>query len=739
MKRIPVTQASYKKINSSGSSPKGIPNSGIKVGKPDKSKEKQASYLGWGGFGGFGRPTMIGASSTFYNNTYMNGGRSGGMGDVPPFIALMNEMNGGVLYYPTTLKEKYEFYRYYYRSDPYVKAATDMNTDLPLSRLLLRMPKMEDKKRAKKIQRFYENMIDELHLYDKLHSLLFEQNIIGNAYCFVQYSEEKKRWDKLTILPPEEVNVANYPLSDIKQIQYRPEQLISTVMKYNLNVESYEKYLESVEQLSEEDQAVLQDVSYEFVKQIKEHNGVLKFDTDPYHGDGDDKIGSFVFHFAHKRHEYQDLGVSPLECIMTSLLQKTHYMFTQLSLASRNMTPRNLIVADKITAEALDDLRDQVDQSMLSPDYSIVTNYQVQWEQIGADNRLIDLQRENEVIENQLFAGLGVTRELLTGEGMYSGNKISIEILNTKYLLVREMLQRFVEESLFRPVALQNGFYEDDEDGNRMWFYPKLGFTRLTIRDNQEVFDQLFQLYQKGSLPIGMILDIFNINSDDVDEELKKDLFTVKDATYNEMLRQAYSSMGDKLIENTDLVKQVAESIVGPTGKKLKYTGEDAGEGGEGGDESLGLGGDEDSGGEEEGGFSLDNLGEEGGEEPATDGDDGFSLDDAVDNGKEKPAEESDSGEDSESTDDKVKDYIDSFKNEEDNGADSSAREYLDNIVGDSSDENAEKYIDSFLGNGGGRERESSEDAQDAVLVDDDSCKGSSSSGNDVADFLTGN
>ena len=740
MKRIPVTQASYRKIKGESPSPKGVPGASIKVGKPDKSKEKQASYLGWGGFGGFGRPTMIGASSTFYNNTYMNGGRSGGMGDVPPYIALMNEMNGGVLYYPTTLKEKYEFYRYYYRSDPYVKAATDMNTDLPLSRLLLRMPKMEDKKRAKKIQMFYENMIDELHLYDKLHSLLFEQNIIGNAYCFVQYSEEKKRWDKLTILPPEEVNVANYPLSDIKMIQYRPEQLISTVMKYNLNVESYEKYLESVEQLSEEDQAVLQDVSYEFVKQIKEHNGVLKFDTDPYHGDGDDKIGSFVFHFAHKRHEYQDLGVSPLECVMTSLLQKTLYMFTQLSLASRNMTPRNLIVADKITAEALDDLRDQVDQSMLSPDYSIVTNYQVQWEQIGADNRLIDLQRENEVIENQLFAGLGVTRELLTGEGMYSGNKISIEILNTKYLLVREMLQRFVEESLFRPVALQNGFYEDDEDGNRTWFYPRLGFTRLTIRDNQEVFDQLFQLYQKGSLPIGMILDIFNINSDDVDEELRKDLFTVKDATYNEMLRQAYSSMGDKLIENTDLVKQVAESIVGPAGKKLKYTGEDADDGGEGGDESFGLGGDEDAGGEEEGGFSLDNIGEEGGEEPASDGDDGFSLDDAVGKGKEKPAGESDSGEGSESTNDKVRDYIDSFRNEgEEDGADSGAREYLDNIVGDSSDENAEKYIDSFLGNSGGRERESSEDEQDAVLVDDETCQESSSSGNDVADFLTGN
>lgn len=52
---------------------------------------------------------------------------------------------------------------------------------------------------------------------------------------------------------------------------------------------------------------------------------------------------------------------------------------------------------------------------MLSPDYSIVTNYDVNWNTIGAENRLIDLQREYETIENQIFAGFGVTRELLTG------------------------------------------------------------------------------------------------------------------------------------------------------------------------------------------------------------------------------------------------------------------------------------------------------------------------------------
>ena len=542
-----------------------------------------------------------------------------------------------------------------------------------MSRLQLRMPKMNDKKLSKRIEKFYQTMIDEINLFDKLHSMLFENNILGNCIAFIEYDESKKRWSKITILPPEQVNVANYPMSDIKRIQYRPERLKSIILKYDMPVDSYQSYKEYVESLPEEDQSILQDVSFEFVKQLVENNGMLTFDTDPYSGDGSDKIGSFAFHFTTKRHEYQDWGVSPLECLLIPLLQKTHYQYTQLSLASRNMTPRDLITAEGITPEALEELRDQVDQSMLSPDYKIVTNYSVQWDTIGSESRLIDLSREYQVIENQLFAGLGVTRELLTGEGMYSGNKISIEILNTKYLLIREILQKFVEETLFKPVALQNGFYHDDEDGNRTWFYPKLSFTRLTIRDNQEVFDALFQLYQKGSLPVGMILDIFNINSDEVDEELKRDMFTVKDATYNEMLRQVYSALGDKLSENTDLIKQIAESITGPAGRKLKYVGEDAEEDAMSDDytthgDDFGLGNDE---------FET--------EEPQITQEEDTSLEET---------EDTDLNE--ESTDETVQNYIDSFKNE---STDENIQIYLDKVTKDQDDDSVNDYINQFLNN----------------------------------------
>ena len=675
MKRIPVTQASYKKIPAPRT-PKGVTGANVSVGKPDKQKTKAASYLGYGGFGTmFGRTSMMGATSTFYNNSYMNGGTGGGFGDVPPFMTFLSQQNGGVLYFPVTLKEKFEFYRFFYRFDPYVKAAVDLNTDLPMSRLQLRMPKMNDRTLSKRIEKFYQTMIDEIKLFDKLHSILFETNILGNAILFIEYDEKTKKWNKITLLPPEQVSVANYPMSDIKRIQYRPERLKSVILKYDMPLNTYDEYINYVNSLPEEDQNILQDVSYQFVKQLSQSNGILTFDTDPYSGDGEDKIGSFAFHFTTKRHEYQDWGVSPLECLTIPLIQKTLYQYTQTSLATRNMTPRQIISAQGITPEALQELREQVDQAMLSPDYKIVTNYNINWQTIGAENRLIDLAREYETIENQLFAGLGVTRELLTGQGMYSGNKISIQILNTKYLLVRQMLQKFVEQNLFKPVALQNGFFHDDADGNRTWYYPKIGFTRLTIRDNQQVFDALFQLYQKGSLPIGMILDIFNINSDEVDEELKRDMFTVKDATYNEMLRQIYSSVADKISESTDLAKQIAQSITGPLGRKLKYVGQDA--------QVQDLNSDD---------YSTDEFNKQDFSIPKDYANENDGLPDQQ---EIKQNQQNYKDEMQPSTEQAVQNYIDSFnKNQENN---ESVQNYIDNFSNKNDDSNVKKYIDDIL------------------------------------------
>lgn len=565
MKRIPVKIESFA----------AKMNTGKNTAKAGSATRKAAL----GGMNmGFNLTNGLGSGNITSYSSYTNMGlTSGVIGDVPEYFQLMNANNGGILYWPISLKEKYSWFRYFAKVDPYVKRAIEFHTDLPMSKLILRMPKIEDKKLREKILRKYEGMIKRIKLFDRLHSMLYESAILGNCFCFIEFDEERKEWGKIVILPPEEIVISKIPMSDQSKVQYRPEILNNIIKQYTIPVNDKESYLEYVEGLPDDEKETLKNIPYELAKQLIENNGTLTMDTDPFVGDDGHKIGSFVYNFSEKRHDYFDLGTSPLECILIPLLMKEHYKYTQLSLASRNMTPRNKISAPDIGEEALKQLRAEVDMSMLNPDYTIVTNYEWSWDLMGAENRLIDLSREYAEINEQLFAGLGITKEILTGEGMYSGSKVSVELLNTRYLLKREMMCNFVEESLFLPIAEENGFYEEDEWGNKRYLYPKLSFTRLSIRDNAEVFDSLFQLYQKGSVPIDIILDLFNMDSDEVHEKLKNDMFTVKDAAYNDMLRSIYNDISSKIAEETDLADQMIEYVTGPGGKKLNRVNQEEG------------------------------------------------------------------------------------------------------------------------------------------------------------------
>ena len=209
----------------------------------------------------------------------------------------------------------------------------------------------------------------------------------------------------------------------------------------------------------------------------------------------------------------------------------------------------------------VDDLRDQIDQALVDPDFTIITNFEVHWDEVGARDRLLDLSTEYDITNKLLFIGLRITESMLTGESTYSGERIHLDVMNTMYLLYRETLADFVEQYLFAPVAEKKGFWEEDEYGNKNLLFPQLQFTRLALRDNTEMQDFMFNLYQKGSMPIDYIYESLNIDSEDAHILLKRDLLTPKDATFNEIIRSLYTKIGDEMATKTDAMKKVATNM----------------------------------------------------------------------------------------------------------------------------------------------------------------------------------
>ncbi len=336
--------------------------------------------------------------------------------------------------------------------------------------------------------------------------------------------------DRIQILPPEQIEITNEgTMVDGPTIYYKPP--------------------EAQKQAYLDDPDVPNDV-----KDVIQTEGKIPLNNDPFQG-------SYVIHFARKKSGYELHGRSILQRCIRTVIYREKLRQVQSTLASRNMTPKRLIVAPDIPASEVMALRAHVDEAIADPDYSVVVNYECHWDEIGSEGRLLSLDAEWQHTNSDLAIGLGLSPEILIGEGMYSGNRIQLEIMNVSYLQFRDLLTYVIEEQIFKPYAMKKGFYEMDKYGRPRWIYPKVTFSRNALRDSGDLYDCLFNLYAKGSLSVDYMYEFLNIDPEDATRKLEDDLFTVKDSKFNEMLSNIYNSVGDWLMTNTDLGKRIVKGL----------------------------------------------------------------------------------------------------------------------------------------------------------------------------------
>lgn len=483
---------------------------------------------------------------------------------------------------PQNRRERHAWYRLFYNANEYVGASVDLHSTMPLSKIRLEKPKGKNKEQVEYVYDFFVEMCSEVKLFKVLLEISHEYHLLGNSFDYAEEHDpyksdnpdviaelkEKGRieserlfnefgiidrdpnykgWKRIVVLPPDQVIVKKQVLSDDPYVEFVPDpETRKAILRSRDNPDMFF-------QSGREPQMPPPDVPDDIADKLKD-SGTIPLDTDPY-------SGSHVHHLARKKCQYETYGVSILERCINTLLFWDKLRQAQTSIASRHMTPFRLIWSPNLSEPDVIDLREQVDLALTDPDYSIITNYEVHWEEMGSNGRLLQLTAEYEQCENALFAGLGVTRELLTGESTYQGNKLTLEILNKQYLLFREMLQEYVEEYLFKPVAKKKGFVEKDKYGRERLLYPKLSFTRLAIRDNDTFFDQAMRLFEKGSLPIDIILEMLNIDPDAARSKIEADLFTTNDPGFNQFMVSAYQASANAMVERFNVNQRIADYL----------------------------------------------------------------------------------------------------------------------------------------------------------------------------------
>lgn len=525
------------------------------------------------------------------------GGASTAMSGASSFFS--PQLSTDFLELPQSLREKREIYRHFYNTDPLVGQAIDLHTELPLSKVRFASPKpttcpdtfKNPESYGRYILWFFETWAKKCRLLTHLITAVHHYWLDGSIFIFAEdstvdvpqdvgyekrqigtrsvvdedgntkeegefgwieksdreelelkyYQKHYKGWDKLIILPIDQVKVTTYSFTDKVRIELIPSDRDRALIE-QAKIGNDPIAEEMVEEIPEE------------VRDYISSGRLIPLSTDP-------DEGSFCYHLAGRKGAGEELGQSILDRCLRTLYYREKLRQAQTQIASRAMTPKRIVWAEDISQADLEELREQVDLSLVDPDYSITANYEIHWEEMGSKDRLLDLSGEYDITDKQLHAGLGVTESLLSGETLYSGDRLKLEVINTRYMFLREMLQEMVEEYLFKPVARRKGFVEKNEWGEEVVLYPRLSFTRLPLRDSQDTFDALLNLYQKGSLSIDVILELFNIDPDETKMKLERDRYTVNDATFNEVLRGVYTGAADKLLEGTDVVERITKGM----------------------------------------------------------------------------------------------------------------------------------------------------------------------------------
>lgn len=413
---------------------------------------------------------------------------------------------------PRDRRERNEWCRHFYRTEPIIATALDMHTEYPISNFNLMCP-------DEQIKDFFEYMVfDKININDVLLNIGLEYWKIGDAFPFGQLNGNEGIWDSFTLLNPDYINIQASSMSTEQCIELIPDEQIKTIIAAGPRGE----YADIYRQLPED-----------IVRAVKMGRNI-KLDN------------RLVTHIAHKASPYEVWGTPLLMRCFKTLIYKDKLRQAQDAIATRHIFP--LRVA-KIGAPGepmpsqgdIDNFRDVLLDADQDPNYFLVYHYALQFDYVGSSGKILPLNQEFDFIQKELMNGLGINQAMLNGEGpTYANAQVGMDALGKRYMSYRLRLENWIRQKVLRPIAEIQGFYKpipSEINGgyrianrkDRQLVIPEIRWDNQDLTSNQAVMSFMQQLQSKGLVSMSTILPIIGLDPETERKNLEKERGTVFD------------------------------------------------------------------------------------------------------------------------------------------------------------------------------------------------------------------
>lgn len=420
---------------------------------------------------------------------------------------------------PRDRRERNEWCRHFYRTEPIVATALDLHTEFPISDL-------NNVCSDPYIKKFFDYLaFEKLDIVNLLLEIGLEYWKLGDVFPFGQFNESEGLWEGFTLLNPDYVNVNASIFAKEQQIELIPDDQVTNIIAGGPSGQFGDLYRQFPEDI---------------VIAVKQGKNISL----------DSRL---VSHIAHKASPYESWGLPLMMRCFKTLIYKDKLRQAQDAIANRHIMPLRVAKIGTPgepmpTQDDIDAFRDILAEGEDDPNFFLVYHYGLSFDYVGSTGKILPLNTEFDFIQNELMTGLGITQAMLNGDGStYSTAQVGAEALARRYASYRLRLESWIRKKVYRPISEVQGFYKPKNgtiatknmspreirravsNKEMELIVPKLLWQQQDLTSNQTAMNFIQSLRDKGLVSMTTVLPLLSLDPETEKRNLENERGTVFD------------------------------------------------------------------------------------------------------------------------------------------------------------------------------------------------------------------
>ena len=355
--------------------------------------------------------------------------------------------------------------RSFFALNPFVHNAVSLHSTYPISKLSIKCPN-------KDIEKFFDDMIEEIDLMNICVQIAQEYWLLGEAFVYAELDEGKGKWSRLHIQNPDFMIVKRTVVASEPIIQLRPDENLKKIIFSNRPTD--------IEQRKQLNQHIIDSVR-------KGENIPL----DNFH----------VSHLARRISPYEIRGTGLPVCIFRQLMLFDKLRESKYAQSDNMINPLTLVKigsADyKPTFADLEAWRGVFEEAQYDKDFKIFTHEGVAVERVGWGQGIYDISGDITQLIKEIFIGLFVPPVMMDGgsDTTYANGGVALDVLRQRYMQFRNMMSTWLKTKIFAPISKIQGFY-DYSGGEKQLIVPEIDWNHMSLFDAGDYINSLVTLSQ---------------------------------------------------------------------------------------------------------------------------------------------------------------------------------------------------------------------------------------------------